>query len=393
MREVGIRVEGVEKSFGGTVAIRALDLEVSSGSFFSIIGPSGCGKTTTLRIIAGLESPDKGRVFVGGRDVTRLPAHRRPVNTVFQSYALFPHLNVFENVAFGLREARVPKNEIDERVAELIELVKLTGRERSRPHQLSGGQQQRVALARALINHPRVLLLDEPLGSLDLKLRKEVQLQLTEVQRRVGITFIYVTHDQEEAFSMSDEVAVMNAGVLEQSGTPETVYRHPRTLFVADFVGTANRFSGRIEEVRGDNRYLVHLENDDRIESSGTSELTLGERVCVIVRPEEVRVLDQSQPPVDSEDGFTAEVEHVSYLGPLRHVRLRSNHLGTLLATMGGNTAPVREGERVAVSWSPDSTWVVPDSQVEQRVEDESLLPRDGRRSSGPVVDRSSGRA
>jgi spermidine/putrescine transport system ATP-binding protein len=348
----------VEKRFGEQVAVRSIDLRIPEGAFFSVIGPSGCGKTTTLRMIAGLEIPDRGRIEVGGRDVTGVPAFKRPVNTVFQSYALFPHLDVFENVAFGLREARRAETEIRARVAEMIELVQLVGRERAKPRQLSGGQQQRVALARALVNHPDVLLLDEPLGALDLKLRKEMQVQLKEVQRRVGITFIYVTHDQEEAFAMSDEVAVMNAGHLEQVGTPEAVYRRPATLFTSDFVGISNRLLGRVAE--GDKEsYLVDLRRGGRLAASGPPGLSPGRGVSVILRPEELHLtkVDGAALP----DGLRAEVQEVTYLGPQRHLRLSSARFGALLATLSGPLPDLQAGAEVELDWSPDSAWLVPE--------------------------------
>ncbi len=247
MTEAAVDIVGVEKRFGELVAVRHLDLRIEPGEFFSIIGPSGCGKTTTLRMVAGFEDPDRRRISVGGRDMTGVRPYRRPVNTVFQSYALFPHLDVFENVAFGLREARVAKAEVRTRVGEAIEPRAARGPGALAPAQLSGGQQQRVALARALVNRPEVLLLDEPLGALDLKLRTDMQSQLKDLQRTVGVTFCYVTHDQGEAFSMSDRVAVMNQGLLEQVGTPEDIYHRPASVFVADFVGTANRFPGQVE--------------------------------------------------------------------------------------------------------------------------------------------------
>ena len=224
-----VRLISLRRTYGDVQAVDGIDVEIGDGEFFSLIGPSGCGKTTTLRMIAGLVEPSEGRIEVHGRDVTALRPHRRPVNTVFQQYALFPHLNVFENVAFGLRERRAGGAEITTRVSEMLELVGLTGRERNRPSQLSGGQQQRVALARSLVLRPEVLLLDEPLGALDLKLRKQLQLQLKRIQHEVGITFVYVTHDQEEAFFMSDRVAIMRDGRIEQLGTPRDVYQRPAT--------------------------------------------------------------------------------------------------------------------------------------------------------------------
>lgn len=359
MTDPAVRLSGLAKRFGDFVAVQSLDLVIPGGAFFSIIGPSGCGKTTTLRMIGGLEAPDRGTIEIAGRDVTRVPAHRRPVNTVFQSYALFPHLDVFENVAFGLREDRRPRAEIRNRVAEMIELVQLLGRERARPGQLSGGQQQRVALARALIKHPAVLLLDEPLGSLDLKLRKEMQGQLKDVQRRVGITFVYVTHDQEEAFSMSDEVAVMNQGVLEQVGAPESVYRRPNTSFVAEFVGSSNRLAGIVDCELDRGSYTVRLAGAEMIEASGPRGLRVGTPVAVIIRPEE---LDVASGPgvVASQSGFRAIVEDTAYVGSQRHLRLRCETLGMLLATLPGRAQPVQEGDGVNVSWTTDSAWIVP---------------------------------
>ena len=271
---VGLR--GVRRTYGSITAVDDLTLDIPDGEFFALIGPSGCGKTTTLRILAGLEEPTEGEVWLHNKDVTFVPPHRRPVSTVFQNYALFPHLNVFENVAFGLRERKLPKPQIAERVREMLELVDLTGREDVRPAHLSGGQQQRVALARSLVLEPEVLLLDEPLGALDLKLRRQMQLLLKRIQRKVGITFIYVTHDQEEAFSMSDRVAVMNQGRLEQLGSPELVYRCPETMFVADFVGSTNRFPGRIAEVLGTRSYAVELDGIGRTEMRGVTGLHTG---------------------------------------------------------------------------------------------------------------------
>ena len=352
VNEAFVRLEGVRKSFGDLVAVHSLDLAIPQGGFFSIIGPSGCGKTTTLRLIAGLEYPDTGRVYVGDRDVTRIPAYRRPVNTVFQSYALFPHLDVTANVAFGLVEERRPKEEIQRRIAEMLELVQLVGREHARPRQLSGGQQQRVALARALVKHPQVLLLDEPLGALDLKLRKELQGQLKDIQRRVGITFIYVTHDQEEAFSMSDRVAVMDKGVLEQVGTPEEVYRRPATLFVANFVGEANLFFGKISSADGD-RYLVALDGGSELDAQGPPGLAPGQAVTVVVRPELVGIAR------DGGTGLAARVTDASFMGPVRHVKLESERFGTLVVTQHGEAAWVPLDAQVRMSFNEGAAWVV----------------------------------
>src|SRR5213593_2283493 len=239
-RSVAIALEGVAKRFGRTVAVADVNIAIGEGEFFSLLGPSGCGKTTTLRMIAGFEVPDEGRIVLQGRDVTSVLANRRPVNMVFQQYALFPHMSIYDNVAFGLKVKRVPKNEHHDRVHDLLRVVALEGMERRRPRQLSGGQQQRVALARALVNRPAALLLDEPLGALDVKLRKQMQLELKRIQNELGTTFVYVTHDQEEALAMSDRIAVMNAGVIEQLGAPREVYDSPATTFVADFVGSLN---------------------------------------------------------------------------------------------------------------------------------------------------------
>jgi spermidine/putrescine transport system ATP-binding protein len=351
MNTSSVRLEGLRKTFGDLVAVESLDLEIPAGEFFSIIGPSGCGKTTTLRLIAGLELPDRGTIHVGDRDVSRAPAYTRPVNTVFQSYALFPHLDVTDNIAFGLIEEKRPRPEIVQRVDEMLDLVQLRGREHARPRQLSGGQQQRVALARALVKHPQVLLLDEPLGALDLKLRKQLQGQLRDIQRRVGITFVYVTHDQEEAFSMSDRVAVMNRGVLEQVGTPEDVYRRPATLFVADFVGEANRFSGTIRSARGD-AYLVGLDGGEAIDARGVPGLSLGSTVTVLIRPERVRVSAGGE-------GMPARVLDASFMGSVRRLRLGNERFGTLVATLPGSTAEVPVDAEVGVTFEPDAAWVV----------------------------------
>ena len=349
MTEIDVRLERVSKFFGDVPAVDDLSLDIAEGEFFSLLGPSGCGKTTTLRMVAGLETPDTGTIEVAGRDVTRTPAYRRPVNTVFQSYALFPHLDVFENIAFGLREEKRPKDEVRRRVGEMVELVRLAGRERSRPKQLSGGQQQRVALARALVKHPAVLLLDEPLGALDLRLRKQLQSELKDVQRRVGITFAYVTHDQEEAFSMSDRVAVMNEGVLEQEGPPEEVYRRPATLFVAEFVGLANRLAGTVAGSSAEG-YAVRLADGATAAAAGPEGLAEGDEVSLIVRPENMRLVD---------NGIPAVVRSVSYLGPSRSLRVDTETLGELALMIPGNAGSVADGDRVALAWSPADAWLV----------------------------------
>jgi spermidine/putrescine transport system ATP-binding protein len=346
-----VRLDAVTKRFGDLEAVRALDLEVRRGEFFSIIGPSGCGKTTTLRMIAGFEEPTEGTIHVGGRDVTTVRPYRRSVNTVFQSYALFPHLDVWENIAFGLREARRSRDEIARRVSEAITLVRLDGREHARPNQLSGGQQQRVALARALVNRPDVLLLDEPLGALDLKLRAELQTQLKDLHRAVGVTFCYVTHDQGEAFSMSDRVAVMNDGVLEQVGAPEDVYRRPRTAFVADFVGASNRLRGQILDGDGPGRYRAEIQGLGPRRVAGPEGLLTGAPVLVVVRPEELML---------GAKGFRATIVDVAFLGAQRTVRLHADAIGHLVATTAGATDAPERGAELYLDFDETQAWAVP---------------------------------
>jgi spermidine/putrescine transport system ATP-binding protein len=304
-------------------------------------------------MIAGFEDPTSGTIEVGGRDVTGVRPYRRPVNTVFQSYALFPHLDVYENIAFGLREARRPADEIRARVGEAIELVQLQGRERSRPSQLSGGQQQRVALARALVNRPEVLLLDEPLGALDLKLRAEMQTQLKDLQRAVGITFCYVTHDQGEAFSMSDRVAVMNGGVLEQVGPPEDVYRRPQSQFVADFVGSANRLHGGVVGADGGS-YRVAVDGMGEQQVSGPPGIATGARVVVLVRPEDVDVV-----PAGS-GGLAATVIDSAFLGAQRTLRLDSSLGAQFVAATRVGGAAFGPGATVELRWQPADAWALP---------------------------------
>ena len=286
-----MHLEGVRKVFGETEAVAGIDLEISDGEFFSMLGPSGSGKTTTLRMIAGFEQPTSGRILLHGRDVTGVPPFDRDVNTVFQDYALFPHMNVADNVGYGLMVRRVDRAERERRVTEALRMVRLTTFGHRKPSQLSGGQRQRVALARALVNRPRVLLLDEPLGALDLKLREEMQIELKAIQKQVGITFIYVTHDQEEALTMSDRLAVFNEGRIEQVGTPADVYERPTTPFVAGFVGTSNL-------LRGDAARAV-------IGSDGT----------FTVRPEKIRLADPGAPVADDELSAMGEIRDVIYLG------------------------------------------------------------------------------
>jgi putative spermidine/putrescine transport system ATP-binding protein len=286
-----VRLEGLEKRFGDVTAVAGIDLEIADGEFFSMLGPSGSGKTTTLRMIAGFELPTAGRVLLHGHDVTRLAPFERDVNTVFQDYALFPHMTVADNVAYGLLVRKVAKPERQRRVTEALRMVRLEGFDARRPGQLSGGQRQRVALARALVNRPRVLLLDEPLGALDLKLREEMQIELHQIQHEVGITFIYVTHDQEEALTMSDRIAVFNRGRIEQVGPPAEVYERPATRFVAGFVGTSNLVGG------------------------GAAEAITGRSALFTVRPEKIRIAEPDAPVADDEHTATGRIRSVVYLG------------------------------------------------------------------------------
>src|SRR2546421_5086280 len=281
-----IGLVGVSKRFGTHAAVDDVTLEIAEGEFFSLLGPSGCGKTTTLRMVAGFELPDAGRIVLKGNDVTEVPANRRPVNMVFQQYALFPHMSVYDNVAFGLSVKGVPRKQHDDRVNDILRVVALEGYEKRRPRQLSGGQQQRVALARALVNRPAALLLDEPLGALDVKLRRHMQLELKRIQHEIGTTFVYVTHDQEEALAMSDRIAVMNGGRGEQLGTPREIYEHPETAFVADFIGSLNTLEGLIDELVGG--YAVARVGDGgRVvaQAADTAHRT-GDSVRFAVRPE-----------------------------------------------------------------------------------------------------------
>ncbi|MFL5779029.1 MAG: ABC transporter ATP-binding protein [Chloroflexota bacterium] len=347
-----IRLLDLEKRFGAFVAVDRVSLDVAAGEFFSLLGPSGCGKTTTLRMIGGFEAPTAGRVELRGRDVTDDPPDKRPVNMVFQNYALFPHLDVEGNIAFGLKRRHVETDEIRRRVGEALELVRLPGYERRRPNQLSGGQQQRIALARALVNRPNVLLLDEPLGALDLKLRRQLQVELKRIQREVGITFVYVTHDQEEALTMSDRIAVMHAGRVEQLGTPETLYERPATRFVADFIGTTNLLRGRVEG-RGSSGATVRLEGGELVPAAAT-EAPVGSAVELSVRPEGVTLL-----PHGTDGALHGTVVQRSYLGTTIQylVRTASGVVLTVLAPKTGERLAV--GDEAAVGWSADDALVL----------------------------------
>ena len=347
-RGVAVRLSGITKRFGDFVAVDDLNLDIHEGEFFSLLGPSGCGKTTTLRMIAGFEEPTHGEISVSGEEVQGVPPYRRPVNTVFQSYAIFPHLNVFDNVAFGLRRAKVPKNEVASRVADACEMVQLAGFEKRKPGMLSGGQQQRVALARALVNRPKVLLLDEPLGALDLKLRKEMQLELKSLQEEVGITFVYVTHDQEEALAMSDRIAVMNEGRVQQLAGPTTLYETPANRFVAGFIGQTNVFSGTVEAADGE-RTTLRTGEGLRVEAVAREggHPGEGEEVHAAVRPEKVRFGGSG------DNVSAAEVKQVVYLGASTQyiVELEGGGRLVLYQQNAFDAAGPSEGDGVSVAW------------------------------------------
>ena len=342
-----VRLVDVVKEFAEVRAVDGISLEIPRGSFFALLGPSGCGKTTTLRMIGGFEEPSEGRIFLGDRDVVGLPPYKRDVNTVFQSYALFPHMTVTQNVAFGLERKAVPKNQLKGRVAEMLELVGLSGFAKRKPKQLSGGQQQRVALGRALVNHPRVLLLDEPLGALDLKLRKQMQLELKRIQNEVGITFVHVTHDQEEAMTMADTIAVMNSGRIEQLGTPADLYERPQTAFVAGFLGKSNLLDATVS-----GEGVVQL-----LDGSELRARTNGNRgpVAIGVRPEKIRLGDAGV------NRLSGTVKESAYIGVATEVVVATS-VGELtvfhqnVETGGGAPAP---GSPVTLSWEPDATFVV----------------------------------
>jgi spermidine/putrescine transport system ATP-binding protein len=359
--EIDVRLERVTKQFGDVAAVDDLSIDIEEGEFFSMLGPSGCGKTTTLRMIGGFEEPTFGTVYLGGRDVTDLPPYKRDVNTVFQSYALFPHLDVFENVAFGLRRKKVDKSEIQQRVKDIMKLVDLEGFEKRKPPQMSGGQQQRVALARALVNHPKVLLLDEPLGALDLKLRKQMQLELKRIQQEVGITFIYVTHDQEEAMTMSNRFAVMRHGKIEQIGPPEEVYENPATEFVAGFLGASNLLDGEIKD--GDNGLTSILLSTGTVVFADTDRLPVGvgPQVKVGVRPEKISIEpDEGEAPA-GRNSVSGLLRMSTYIGVSHQYKVEGPGGTTITVYVQnlGAERPPQPGERVRLEWLPEHTFVV----------------------------------
>ncbi|RHT33613.1 ABC transporter ATP-binding protein [Ruminococcus sp. AM27-16] len=390
MAEVSLELKEIKKSFTeGEAVLDNISLEISKGEFITLLGSSGCGKTTTLRIIAGLEQPDAGSVWLDGREVTGLEPNQRDVNTVFQNYALFPHMNVAENIGYGLKLKKVPKNEIRKKVSQMLELVQLEGYEKRKPSELSGGQKQRVAIARALVNNPKVLLLDEPLGALDLQLRRAMQIELKHLQKKLGITFIYITHDQEEAINMSDRIAVMRDGRIEQIGTPDEIYNHPKTSYVATFVGNANILHGVAESIQGENA-IVKIGNDRVIVKLETSQqdtrakqyLAAGEKVTLAVRSENILLQETAvigdtgtdyRDAVDisvadgsldahnknSVSGLQATVTEKNFAGGQLRVTLKLSDGTQLIASRYGIDASVAEGQTVRCSFLPTDAVLV----------------------------------
>ncbi len=375
-----VELEGVTKRFGDFPAVRDLSLEIRAGEFFTLLGPSGCGKTTTLRMVAGFEVPTEGRILIDGTDVEGVPPFKRPTNTVFQSYALFPHLSVQDNVGFGLRRKRVAKDEVRRRVREELERVGLGAEANRKPRQLSGGQQQRVALARALINRPAVLLLDEPLGALDLKLRKGLQVELKGIQRDVGITFVYVTHDQEEALTMSDRIAVMNRGVVEQLAAPEDVYERPRTSFVAGFIGVSNLMPAQVESA-GDGEVRLRLESGPTVTTRGGG-VRQGEHCHAVVRPEKLRVALVDEPAPPGQPSVEGVVESAVYLGTATQMIVKISGDVPLTVLVPNADEAQRQtlpgaGARVRLSWMPEHMHVVAANGASPAGEDHNELPDD----------------
>ena len=393
MAEVSLELKEIKKSFTeGEAVLDNISLEISKGEFITLLGSSGCGKTTMLRIIAGLEQPDAGSVWLDGREVTGLEPNQRDVNTVFQNYALFPHMNVAENIGYGLKLKKVPKSEIKKKVSQMLELVQLEGYEKRKPSELSGGQKQRVAIARALVNNPEVLLLDEPLGALDLQLRRAMQIELKHLQKKLGITFIYITHDQEEAINMSDRIAVMRDGRIEQIGTPDEIYNHPKTSYVATFVGNANILHGVAESIQGQNA-IVKIGNDKVIvkletsqqnteDTGGKQHLAAGEKVTLAVRSENILLQEAAavgdtgtdhRDTVDisvaggisdihdtnSISGLQATVTEKNFAGGQLRVTLKLSDGTQLIASRYGIDASVAEGQTVRCSFLPTDAVLV----------------------------------
>lgn len=348
MSESILSLQGITKSFGGTPVLNGIDLEAAQGEFITLLGSSGCGKTTTLRIIAGLEDPDQGRVLLEGQDMTDVEPNKRDVNTVFQSYALFPHMNVEQNVGYALKLRKRPKGEIKEEVKKMLELVQLSGFEKRKPAELSGGQKQRVAIARSLINRPKILLLDEPLGALDLQLRRQMQQELKRLQKKLGITFIYITHDQEEALNMSDRIAVMRDGQFDQIGTPSQVYDSPRTAYVARFVGEANIVRGTVGAVSGDRVEFLGAGGKAAFLSRGR-QFTPGGPAALAVRGEQAQALPGKEGP-----GLPGVVKEKSFAGGMLRIAVELAGGEEFICRRHGIDSELAPGDAVRVTWEPD---------------------------------------
>ncbi|WP_418747143.1 ABC transporter ATP-binding protein [Frisingicoccus sp.] len=351
-KEIIVQLKNVNKSFGDNQVVKNLNIDIYKGEFLTILGSSGCGKTTTLRMIAGFETQTSGEIFVNGKEVRDEEPYEREVNTVFQNYALFPHMTIYENVAFGLTMKKIPKDEIKKKVTHMLELVQLSGFESRKPDQLSGGQKQRVAIARALVNEPKVLLLDEPLGALDLKLRKQMQFELKRLQKKLGITFIYVTHDQEEALTMSDRIAIMNKGNLEQLSVPRDIYEHPATEFVADFIGESNIFYGVVDEKNASD---VRISLENGLISAGCADVEENEIVYVSVRPENTAI---SECPVDGFELSGIIREHV-YVGSLTKTIVELFNGNQIKINTFSKQSVLPEGMQVYVYWNPEDAVVI----------------------------------
>jgi putrescine transport system ATP-binding protein len=356
-----VQFEEVQKHFGDSAAVQGVTLSIFEGEFFALLGPSGCGKTTLLRMLAGLETPDAGRILLDGQDLAPIPPYRRPINMMFQSYALFPHLNVHSNVAFGLRQEGLPRTEIDARVAEMLGLVRLEGFGRRKPDQLSGGERQRVALARSLVKRPRVLLLDEPLAALDRKLRGETQFELMQLQQRLGLTFIIVTHDQEEAMTLADRMGVMNRGCLVQVGTPAEIYEAPMSRWVADFIGDVNLLEGRVVAVQGKDM-LIETGSCGRLRANSSADCKPGDTVWSALRPEKVGISSE-KPATEDENCASGEVREVGYLGDMSIYKVRVGEGFVIKAALANLRRkleqPIGSGDQVWLTWSPDALVVL----------------------------------